>query len=266
VIVCDLGDAWQVVMQPDHAELSGQMAARWGNGEFAAPQPLASVHRASRRHDDGWAVWERSPQLDSSGAPCNFIGVHIPSHLAFWRAGAAAVEEEDPYAGLLVSMHGAGIYRMRYGTQPEMKMAFAGEVKDLVDAFVAEQESSYDARRSTLGADEREVRVNYRLLQVFDRLSLAFCMSDAEAPGSATIASVPRDYDGSETALTIEAAGPFRATLDPYPFDGEEAFTLRRRILPKGSWESGDAFRQALFAVEPEVIGIEVAPAGVRSG
>ncbi|MEA2245684.1 MAG: hypothetical protein QOH46_213 [Solirubrobacteraceae bacterium] len=266
MIVCDLGDAWQVVMQPDHAELSGQLAARWGNDEFAVPNPLASVQRASRRHDDGWAVWERSPQLDPTGAPCNFINVHIPSHLAFWRAGTAAVEEEDPYAGLLVSMHGAGIYRMRYGTQPEMKMAFAGQVKDLVDAFVAEQEGSYGARRGALGASEPDVQANYRLLQVFDRLSLAFCMADAESPGGATITSVPRDYEGGETDLTISPAGPFRATLDPYPFAVDEAFTLRRRIVPKGSWESGDEFRETLSAMDPEVVRIEMAPARVPSG
>jgi hypothetical protein len=262
VIVCDLGDAWQVVMQPDHAELSGQFAAAWGNDDFAAPKPLESVLRAGRRHDDGWAVWERSPQLDESGAPCNFIGVHVPSHLAFWRAAVAAVEEEDPYAGLLVSMHGAGIYRMRYGTQPEMKMALAGEVKDLVDAFVAEQEGAFEARRDALGVSEAEAQANYRLLQAVDRLSLAFCMSDARSPAGGTIAAVPRDYDGGETPLEIIPDGPFRAALRPFPFRGEETFTLRRHVLPKARWDSGEAFREALFADGPETVEITIAPSG----
>jgi hypothetical protein len=266
VIVCDLGDAWQVVMQPDHAELSGQLAARWGNAEFTAPEPLASVHRASRRHDDGWAVWERSPQLDARGAPCNFVGVHIPSHLAFWRAGAAAVEEEDPYAGLLVSMHGAGIYRGRYGTQPEMKMAFAGEVEQLVEAFVAEQEDGYARRRAQLGADEAGTWANYRLLQAFDRLSLFFCMNDPGAGASTTIGSVPTDYDGGEASLAIESVAPFQITLDPYPFAGEAIFALRRRVLPKEDFTSGDAFREALGAVDPETVDVVMQPARVRSG
>ena len=52
----------------------------------------------------------------------------------------AAVLDQDPYAGLLVSMHGAGIYRGRYGTQPSLKLTFADEVRDQVEAFVAEQE------------------------------------------------------------------------------------------------------------------------------
>ncbi|MEA2271182.1 MAG: hypothetical protein QOC64_3792 [Solirubrobacteraceae bacterium] len=266
MIVCDLGDAWQVVLQPDHAALSGQIAERWGNGELAAPQPAASVAIASRRHDDGWAVWERAPQLDASGAPANFVNVQIPSHLAFWRAGAAAVTEHDAYAGLLVSMHGAGIYRGRYGTQPEMKMAFAAEAEQLVEAFVAEQEDGYPRRRAELGADEAETWANYRLLQAFDRLSLFFCMNDPDAGASSTIGSVPTDYDGGEGVLAIEAVAPFQVTLDPYPFAGEAAFTLRRRVLPKEDFASGDAFREALGAAEPETVDVVMQPARVRSG
>ena len=29
MIVCDLGDRWQIVMQTDHADLSGEFARRW---------------------------------------------------------------------------------------------------------------------------------------------------------------------------------------------------------------------------------------------
>ena len=54
----------------------------------------------------------------------------VPAHLAFYRACIAAVSDQDPYAGLLVSMHGAGIYRGRYGTQPSLKITYADEVRD----------------------------------------------------------------------------------------------------------------------------------------
>ena len=55
-----------------------------------------------------------------SGKPLNFLDVGVLAHLAFYRAGIAAITEQDAYAGLLVSMHGAGIYRGRYGLQPEL--------------------------------------------------------------------------------------------------------------------------------------------------
>ena len=53
MIVRDLGDAWQVVMQPDHADLSAEFARAWAT-------PLKpSLVTATERHDDGWAVWEQ---------------------------------------------------------------------------------------------------------------------------------------------------------------------------------------------------------------
>ena len=63
VIVRDAGDAWQVVMQTDHADLSGAIATAWAD---RGPRH-DSVVVAARRHDDGWAVWERSPLVDHTG-------------------------------------------------------------------------------------------------------------------------------------------------------------------------------------------------------
>ena len=138
VIVRDLGDGWQVVLQTDHADLPAQFAASWSEG--AASE---SLEIATRRHDDGWAVWERAPRVDGDGTPVNFLDVDVRSHLAFYRAGIAAVTEQDSHAGLLVSMHGAGIYRQRYGLDPGLALTRAPEVQEEVEAFVAEQEAKF---------------------------------------------------------------------------------------------------------------------------
>ena len=55
-----------LVSQPDHAELSGLLAANWGNDEFARPGQFASANDpeqlraetvlAIAQHDNGW--WE----------------------------------------------------------------------------------------------------------------------------------------------------------------------------------------------------------------
>ena len=137
MIVRDLGDAWQVVMQTDHADLSAAFARAW-----ATPLPPSLVI-ATERHDDGWAVWEQSPRVDDDGKPVNFLEVDVRAHLAFYRAGIAAITEEDADAGLLVSMHGAGIYRQRYGLDQALGLTRAAEVQDEVDAFVAEQEAKF---------------------------------------------------------------------------------------------------------------------------
>ncbi|HET9213675.1 MAG TPA: DUF3891 family protein [Gaiellaceae bacterium] len=263
MIVRDRGDDWQIVLQTDHADLSGQFARAWGNGDgFTAPSPLESVVVAAARHDDGWAVWERAPALDRDGvAPRNFLDVEVPSHLAFYRAMIAAVLDQDPYAGLLVCMHGAGIYRGRYGTQPSLKLTFADEVRDQVEAFVAEQEDRQARLLAELGVPEEERWTNYRLLQVYDRLSLYFCLRDVEAGEPDTLEPAPRDYGGAETALAIEPAGPWQVRIDPYPFAERPArFRLVRRLLPKGGRRDGETFRREFAAATPEAVDVTIEP------
>jgi Protein of unknown function (DUF3891) len=259
MIVRDRGDSWQIVFQPDHADLSAQFARAWGNGDgFAAPRPLESMAVAAARHDDGWAVWERAPALDRDlRAPRNFLDVEVPSHLAFYRAMIAAVLDHDPYAGLLVSMHGAGIYRGRYGTQPSLKLTFADEVREQVETFVAEQEELHAGLVARLGVSEEERWTNYRLLQVYDRLSLYFCQRDVEAGEPDTLEPVPCDYAGAETALSLEPAGSWRIRIDPYPFSERPArFRLLRRVLPKDGLYDEESFRRELAAARLETVEI----------
>jgi hypothetical protein len=211
VIVRDLGDAWQVVMQTDHADLSAGFARAW-----ATPLPESLVV-ATERHDDGWAVWEQSPRVDEDGKPVNFLDVDIRSHLAFYRAGIAAITEQDADAGLLVSMHGAGIYKQRYGLDPGLGLTRAAEAQEAVDAFVAEQEAKFGGAPGARWDD-------YELLQLFDRLSLYFCMRDAEA-------GEPAELQG----YRLEPVAPWHVRMTPYPFGGSPArFSLLRRVLPKG--------------------------------
>jgi hypothetical protein len=230
VIVRDLGDAWQVVMQPDHADLCVAFARAWAT-------PLnPSLVLATERHDDGWAAWEQDPRVDGDGKPVNFLDVDVRSHLAFYRAGIAAITEQDPDAGLLVSMHGAGIYRQRYGLDTALGLSRAPEVQEEVEAFVAEQEAKF-------GGSPGERQEDYALLQLFDRLSLYFCM---------------RDVENGETAelqgYTLQPVAPWHVRLSPYPFaDGAGAFSLLRRVIPKNG-------RADVLGTEPERVEITVEP------
>jgi hypothetical protein len=197
------------VMQTDHADLSVAFARAWAT-------PLSpSLVIATERHDDGWAVWEQSPRIDVDGKPVNFLEVDIRSHLAFYRAGIAAITEEDADAGLLVSMHGAGIYRQRYGLDPGLGLSRAEQEQELVDAFVAEQEAKFGG---SVGGRQQD----YELLQLFDRLSLYFCMRDAGVEAA--------ELQG----YAIEPVAPWQVTLSPYPF-GEQPLraSLLRRVIPK---------------------------------
>jgi hypothetical protein len=234
MIVRDTGGAWQVVMQTDHADLSGAFANAWRD----RGSRHESVAVAAQRHDDGWAVWERSPRLDESGKPVNFLDVDVRSHLAFYRAGIAAVTEHDPHAGLLVSMHGAGIYRQRYGLDPGLSLTRAPEVQADVEAFVAEQEARF-------GSDPGEHRADYELLQLYDRLSLYFCMRDVEVGEAA-------DLQG----YRLDPAAPWHVLMRPYPLvESPARFSLVRRVIPKGA--STDVRKTA-----PERVAITVEESG----
>ena len=226
MIVRKQGESWQVVLQTDHADLSGAVAEAWAD---RGPRH-DSVLVAARRHDDGWAVWERSPLVGADGAPVGFLAVHVP--------------------GLLVSMHGAGIYRQRYGADTGLSLSRAAEVQPLVDAFVGEQESAYPERSAAVGVDEELRWADYHRLQWFDRFSLVICLRDWDQPDE-----TPFELG----AFTFSPLGPWRARVDPYPFASRSArFTLLRRLVPMRSWTQAE-FRRGFFDIEPELVEIALA-------
>lgn len=242
MIVRDAGSAWHVVLQTEHAELSEEVARAWAD---RGPRH-DSVTLAARRHDDGWATWERSPMVDAEGKPVNFLDVHVPAHLAFYRAGIAAITDEDAYSGLLVSMHGAGIYRQRYGADPGLALTRAPEVQELVDAFVAEQEAAYPERSAEAGVDEEQRLADYHRLQWFDRFSLAFCLRGWDEPGE------PFELG----PFRFEPVAPWRARVSPWPFAASEVeCSLVRRLVPKAEWRQ-EEFRQAFFALPAERMAV----------
>jgi hypothetical protein len=247
MIVRDRGDSWQVVLQTDHADLSGDMARLWAD---RGPRH-ESLELATRRHDDGWAVWEQSPLVDGAGAPVAFLDVDVRSHLAFYRAAIASIAEEDAYAGLLVSMHGAGIYRQRYGRDPGLALSRAADAQELVDAFVEEQESGYEARMRAAGVDEQLRWADYTRLQHYDRFSLAFQLRDMEHGEPVEIAE-----------YRFEPLGAWHVRVDPYPFvESPARFSLLRRVIPRRPWTQAE-FRQAFWTFAPERLDITIeAPA-----
>lgn len=257
MLVRDAGDAWQIVLQTDHAALSGQLAAAWGGPGFARPEPYDSVLRAAACHDDGWAVWERRPRLGEDGAPQSFTTVPAPIHLAFYRAGVEVVADEDPYAGLLVSMHMSGLYRQRYGVMPSPPREIDEDVRALVDAFVEQEEDRQAALRRVLEPDEAQRWTNYALLQVFDVVSLYFGLADVEVGAPGACDGVPTADGGDPVRLAIEPLGPWRVRFDPYPFaEDTTALTMRRRLVPKRDWPDDDAFRADFDAAPVETVRI----------
>ncbi len=260
MIVRDQGDSWQVVAQPDHGDVCGAIVRAWGNERFAAPIARDALAIAARRHDDGWAVWERTPDVDhrtGDGRPLNVFDIGIDVHLAFFRAMIAAVSGEDAYAGVLASMHAVGLYSQRMGTDPSLKMTFEDTRRDEVDAFLGELRAEHDAKAAELGVPESQRWVDYKLLQVADRLCLYLCLNDLVAGTEATLAPAPLGYDGTgeddDATLTIRPTGAWEIAIDPYPFAAPVVeLTLPRRVFPKRAWSSRDEFAAAYLTADVE--------------
>ena len=243
MIVRPTGDTAEIVMQVDHAVISGQLAEAWA-GEIAARDSLIV---AARLHDIGWRHWEAEPRLNTdTDQPTNFLNVQIDEHLRLYRLGIEEVAAVDPYAGLLVSMHSAGIYTGRYGTQPALKLTRAPDVQSLVDDFVAEQEARYEAVRDGLDVSQDELWRNYLLLQVFDRLSLRVCLGDPAGPGPMEVV-LP-----DEQTLHIAADGDDQ-TVTPWPFAVDQlAIDVPTRTIPLTGYANDDALRTTLEQAEVE--------------
>ena len=228
MLVRDAGEAWQIVLQTEHGELAGQFARAWA----PRPEPFGSLEIVARRHDDGWFVWEQGPNLDPDGRPANFLDVPVPLHLAFYRAAIVAVTDEDAYAGLILSMHGAGIYKYRYGFQSDLRMRFVDAVQEDAARFVADQEDAYPERLAALGIDQDEAWTGYKLLQVWDRLSLYSCLQDLAEPQPMRIEPTP--YGGAEIPLDLVPLGPGRVGAEPYVFgDSPRRVHVRAPIRPQ---------------------------------
>lgn len=266
MIVRDQGESWQVVAQPDHGDVCGEIARAWGNDAFEAPRARGSLATAARRHDDGWAIWEREPDVDhrnGDGRPLNVFDIGIGVHLAFFRAMVEAVSDEDRYAGVLASMHAAGLYTNRYDTDPSLKMTFEDTRREQVDRFVEERNAAHDAVAAELGVPDDQRWVDYKLLQVCDRLCLYFCLNDLVGGTEADLGPAPTGYGGDDATLRIRPVDAWKISIDPYPFaEPVTTFTLPRRVFPKRQWASRTEFAQAYRDARVEMRVIEVHDGG----
>jgi Protein of unknown function (DUF3891) len=257
MLVRDLGDAYQLVLQPDHGRLSGQLAAAWAEDPVLSAELRKALTLAATRHDDGWAVWERDPRLDDDHRPQGFLGVPRPSMLSSYRACADIVCAENPAAGLLVSMHVSGLQRGRYGLM-------GGECTPLEDLdpvireFTVAEEDRQEQLASTLGISEAQRWRAYRRLQFVDVLSLFFGLADLEQGDSRPLDSMTdelrreRDEEmGVGVHLIHGLEQPWTARCEPFPFAvSPTQLHMRRRVVPKRDWPDDESFRVD-FAAAP---------------
>lgn len=238
MILAEADGRLRCVTQPAHAALSGQFAEHWGSDAFDRPTPAASTTFAAYDHDDGWWTYDRRPALGEDGRPLNFVEIPADAWIELYENGIDLVADIDAYAGLLVSLHGAGLRRRRYGLSPSWP------VDSTFDAFVEREETRQRELAARLVEDDGDDRLsttdrdalaelhdaggppetgparlwfNFKLLQVWDALSLSFCTTTTP-PGQAEIDAVPTSLGDADETLTVDARDD-GYVVAPYPFD-----------------------------------------------
>ena len=250
-----------VSLQEDHAELAAQFAAHWGNDRFSKLRPYQTMVLATTYHDSGYREWEGNPPMNvEKGRPFahredvpNFEAVELNAY----SKNVEWLSAQDPYAGLLVSMHRTGLWHNRYNifTEPAGRLRERSvPVQNAKRQIEAKHEEAKKPLAAKIPGFENELAYNYMALQIFDLLSLYFCC-DGYASNDEfktyTIAPVRPSYDSSETVrLTIGPNGSGSVVMDPYPFDVSPVkFSARARIVapPREKTESAcaDAYHRA---------------------
>lgn len=268
MIVADVAGGHRFITQPDHAALAGQFAERWGNDRVTPSARSGSAILAAHAHDAGWWAWDLRPRVTGSGDPAGFLDVVADQWTGFYTSGIDAVAEADPYAGLLCSMHGAGVRRQRYGThqaipdrsaeysefikheerrQRRLAERLAGQTKTPVTADTVEFfETLHETGGPPVGGAVEPVWNDYRRLQVWDRLSLHLC--SAQTYESTDIGPVPMAANEAASTITVHGESEATVRLDPYPFeDSPLTVWVDGRRVPDADWDSESALVQAYF-------------------
>lgn len=204
------------VGQAAHSWVSGQLARRWGNERFPAPEPLAEVCLGAEQHDIGMAEWDRRPELDpETGHPVSFLDLPVTTHIALWTDAPDKILSQSPYAALLVSMHGHALFAKRRPT-PEIRR------------YMREQEDLQRDLLERIGEDPERARRNQRLVWAVDFLALVGLIPEW----------APEEQEPPGGTIRVDIAGTRHVTVDPWPFETDRieiAYPGRRLTEPSAT-------------------------------
>ncbi len=257
MIVRNLSDGEQLILgQTDHSRLAGRFAAHWGNATFAPLEPYESVARAATFHDFGYLRYETDPAFNPlTGQTPNFRDVVTDEKRLSeyqwcfdWFLGL------DPYAGNLANMHRTGLWRGRYNALIHPAKPLRTE-PSAVEAFVAKNEALQAKTVAEHGWDRQQLRINYRLLQLWDLLSLAFSCQEPEADYFEPVPTRYTDKDDEGVRLTMTPLDAGTIAFDPYPFDTDALrIALPVKRVKNGTFADRDAFIKAYFQAPTELL------------
>ena len=213
MIVRERIDTFLLFEQHEHALIAGEFALRWREG----PLPLESTIYAIANHDLAWREPDREVLWnEEKDSPYSFVDYPLDLKLPVQRRGIDSVEEQDPYAGCLCSMHYA---RFLLDSERPEEVEFR------------EREMERQGRlEERMSAEELEnLERNFRLLRFCDGLSLFLCLNEPGGEDRQPPNPGGFEFDGTPFRPVWEDERTLR--LDPNPFSEAFGIEIPYRII-----------------------------------
>jgi hypothetical protein len=269
MMVCPYDESHLVlILQTDHSRIAGQLAAHWGNDEFARLNPYASMVLAAQEHDSGWWDWEIKPTLNDQGKPSDYIGSikHLGKGvwLDLYRRATERLELRDLYAAYYVSMHGEALLTRGMGLLPSMPdytddpavQEFITEQKEFRARWLPKLQENPALAAAT---SETHLWTNFNLMEVFDQFAQFVCNrypfnSQARKNGPThTLSgiSVPVSPERPNATLTIDVQNETDAVVRPFPFDVNPlTLSFEGRLVPNRRYSDQEDFLRDFYKAD----------------
>ncbi|SFS64725.1 DUF3891 family protein [Marininema halotolerans] len=161
MIVRRIEEGFLLIKQHDHGKVSGQFADHW----LLGGRPGKSLRTAAWWHDVGWEELDQRVKMDPEAEePYSFIDYPLSEKLTAYRHGLDHVQQLDPLAGCLCSLHYATFFQ---GTsEPEALR------------FLQEEEDRQARLKQKMSQEERSLLPEgLAFLRLCDDLSLFLCLN-----------------------------------------------------------------------------------------
>jgi Protein of unknown function (DUF3891) len=186
--------SWWLVAQPDHANLSGELAANFVSPKFPRIDP--AVAKAIALHDAGWAIFPAEadptsrPMISDDFKPRSFIEFPPGDFLRAWTGSIERAEYVATIGGIIVSRHFCWLAEIRLREKVDDG---SGEklVRDFLDREAVRQQRLSNA--AGISADHAGDLL--KVLQFCDVLSLYLCCGADEE------VEFPQRFDGGTVRL-----------------------------------------------------------------
>jgi hypothetical protein len=214
MIVRERPDTFLLFKQHEHAQIAGEFARRWREG----PRPFESTVYAVANHDLAWREPDQAVFWnEEKDRPYSFVDYPLDLKLPAQKRGIDTVEDHNPYAGCLCSMHYARF--LLDSERPEEVEFREGEIG---------RQGRLEERMSEIELENLER--NFRFLRLCDGLSLFLCLNEPGGEESPPPYPGGFEFEGTHFGLVWEDEQTLR--LDPNPFP--EAFGIEIPYLTMG--------------------------------